>query len=107
HRMSPCGSFLRTSAGKRNVGEEISKRAVERNRTSSRWSLLSLLGAFGRVQRHCRANERLERLFIDLVALVDIDGAPRVAFKAGVEEAGRVLERGALRERHLHNGLVA
>ena len=41
----------------------------------------------GRVQRHGGADERLERLGIDLVALMEIDGAPRVAFEAGVEEA--------------------
>ena len=32
-------------------------------------------------------------LFIDLVALVEVDGAAGVAFEAGVEEPGRVLER--------------
>src|SRR5438445_5255440 len=32
------------------------------------------------------ANERLQRLFIDLVALMEIDCAPGVAFEAGVEE---------------------
>src|SRR5262249_40316385 len=37
---------------------------------------------------------------------MDIDGAPDVAFEAGVEEAGRVLERGALGEGQLH-GIVA
>src|SRR5688572_31493125 len=59
-----------------------------------------------RVQRHGGANERLQRLFIDLVALVEIDGTPGVAFEAGVEEAGRVLQRGALGEGHLHDSLV-
>ena len=34
------------------------------------------------VQRRGLANERLQRLFIDLVALIEIDGAPCVAFKA-------------------------
>jgi hypothetical protein len=41
----------------------------------------------GRVQCHGGANERLQRLFIDHVALVEIDGTPGVAFEAGVEEA--------------------
>src|SRR5437899_883732 len=39
------------------------------------------------VQCHGGANERLQRLFIDLVALMEIDGTPGVAFEAGVEEA--------------------
>ena len=39
-----------------------------------------------RVQCHRGANERLERLFINLVALMQVDGPPRVAFEAGVEE---------------------
>src|SRR5262249_8253924 len=42
---------------------------------------------FGLVQSYGGANERLQRLFIDLVALMDIDGASSVAFEAGVEEA--------------------
>jgi hypothetical protein len=42
---------------------------------------------FGRIQGHGGANERLQRLLIDLVPLMDIDGAPHIAFEAGVEEA--------------------
>ena len=34
------------------------------------------------VQRRGLANERLQRLFVDLVALIEIDGAPGVAFEA-------------------------
>src|SRR6266849_10017961 len=64
------------------------------------------LAGLGRVQRHGGANERLQRLFINLVALMEIDGAPGVAFEAGVEEAARVLQRGALGEGHLHDSLV-
>ena len=37
---------------------------------------------------------------------VDIDGAPGVAFEAGVEQARRVLQRGALGEGQLHDVLV-
>src|SRR3954453_1061923 len=59
-----------------------------------------------RIQRYGRANERLQRLLLDLVALVDIDGAPHVAFEAGVEEPRRVLERRALGEGQLHDSLV-
>ena len=56
-----------------------------RGQPSSRalWSL----GSQRRIQCHGGANERLQRLFINLVALVKIDGTPGVAFEAGVEEA--------------------
>src|SRR5262249_41427497 len=37
---------------------------------------------------------------------MEIDGTPGVAFEARVEEAGRVLERGALGESQLHDILV-
>src|SRR5271163_4576781 len=64
------------------------------------------LGGCGRVQCHGGANERLERLFIDLVALMEIDGTPGVPFEAGVEEASRVLQPSAVGEGHLHDVLV-
>src|SRR6202047_3261889 len=78
--------------------------------SSALWSLLRADGASGslhrRVQCHGDANERLQRLFINLVALMEIDCTPGVAFEAGVEEARRVLQRGALGEGHLHDILV-
>src|SRR6195256_374838 len=78
--------------------------------SSALWSLPRADGASGsshrNVQCHGGANERLECLFINLVALMEIDGTPGVAFEAGVEEAGRVRERGALGEGHLHGVLV-
>ena len=40
-----------------------------------------------RVQCHGGANERLQRHFINPVALMEIDGTPGVAFEAGVEKA--------------------
>src|SRR5262245_56601509 len=39
------------------------------------------------IQCHGGANKRLERLFINLVALMEIDGTPGARFEAGVEEA--------------------
>src|SRR6202030_880723 len=78
--------------------------------SSALWSLLRADGASGsshrRVQCHGGANERLQRLFINLVALMEIDCTPGVAFEAGVEEACRVLQRRALGEGHLHDILV-
>src|SRR3974377_1011156 len=56
--------------------------------SSPLWSLLRAYGVSGsshrRVQGHGGANERLQRLFINLVALMEIDGTPGVAFEAGV-----------------------
>src|SRR6267142_6922993 len=78
--------------------------------SSALWFLLRADGVSGsshrRVQCHGGANERLQRLFINLVALIEIDGTPGVTFEAGVEEACRVLQRGALGEGHLHDILV-
>ena len=42
---------------------------------------------FGLVQCHGGANERLQRLFINLITLMEIDGTPGAAFEAGVEKA--------------------
>ena len=41
----------------------------------------------GRVQRHGGANKSLQRLLVNLLALVKVDGTPGVAIEAGVEEA--------------------
>ena len=37
------------------------------------------------IERHGRADEILQGRFIDLVALVDVDGAPDTPLEAGVE----------------------
>jgi len=59
--------------------------------SSALWSLLGADGAGGsshrRVQCHGGANERLQRLLVNLVALMEVDGTPGVAFETGVEEA--------------------
>jgi hypothetical protein len=46
-----------------------------------------LASGFGLVQGHGGANERLQRLFVYLLALMEVDGAPCVPVEAGVEEA--------------------
>ena len=51
------------------------------------WPFRGLALGCGLVQGHGGANERLQRLFIYLVARMEIDGTPGVAFEAGVEEA--------------------
>src|SRR4051794_36121842 len=50
--------------------------------------------------------ERLERVRVDLLPLLDVDRAPRVPLEAGVEEPRRVVQRGALGEGQLHLVLV-
>lgn len=52
------------------------------------------------------AEESLKRVRVYLLALRNIDGAPGVAFQAGVEQSRRVLQRSALGEGHLHDALV-
>jgi hypothetical protein len=37
------------------------------------------------IQRHCGADEILQGRLIDLVAFVDVDGAPDISLEAGVE----------------------
>src|SRR5262249_22073318 len=61
---------------------------------------------FGRVQGHGGAHERLQRLLVDLVALVQVDRPPGVPLEAGVEEARRILQRRPFGEGHLHDVLV-
>jgi len=43
------------------------------------------------VQGNSGANERLQRLLIYLVTLVNVDGTPGVSLKTGIEEAGGIL----------------
>src|SRR5580692_13117628 len=45
------------------------------------------------IERHCSADEILQGRLIDLVGFVDVDGAPDIPVKAGVEKTGRVLQR--------------
>src|SRR5664279_1426941 len=52
------------------------------------------------------ADERLERLGVNLLTLVNVDGAPHVPVQARVEELGRIIQGGALEEGQLHDGLV-
>jgi hypothetical protein len=52
----------------------------------------------GLVKRHGLANQRRQRLLIDPVALVYVDGPAGVCLEARVEEACGILEGGAFRE---------
>jgi len=44
-----------------------------------------LLGLALEIERHCSADEILQGRLIDLVAFVDVDGAPDIPVEAGVE----------------------
>src|SRR5829696_1134826 len=62
--------------------------------------------AFGLVERHGGANQCFQRLLVDLVALVEVDGTPRVPFETRVEQARRIGKSRPLGEGHLHDVLV-
>src|SRR5215510_14404997 len=53
-----------------------------------------------------RADERLERIRVNLLTLVKVDGASYVPVKARVEELGRIFQEGTLKEGQLHYRLV-
>src|SRR6266853_1398657 len=53
-----------------------------------------------------RADERLERIRVNLLTLVNVDGAPDVPVKARVEELGRIFQGSALKEGQLHYRFV-
>ena len=43
------------------------------------------LGFAVQIERYCSANQVLQRSLIDLLAFVDVDGAPYIPVEAGVE----------------------
>src|SRR5947209_15376564 len=72
--------------------------------------LLSADGASGRARRCVQcdrgANERLQRLLVNRVAFVDVDGAPDITVEARIEEARGIIERGAFGEGQFHDAFV-
>src|SRR5262245_36869716 len=58
------------------------------------------------IERYCSADEVPQGCLIDLVAFVDVDGAPDVSFEARVEQTRRVLERSSLGKCQLDDVLV-
>src|SRR5215469_2255927 len=68
---------------------------------------LWLTASFGFVEGHRGANESLQGLFVDIVAFVEVDGAPRISLEARVEKARRIFQGRALGERHFHDVLVS
>src|SRR5262245_54581647 len=70
-------------------------------------TLQSLLGArargrLHRVQRHRGLDQRLERVRVHRLSLVDIDRAADVSVQARIEQLARVLQGRALGEGQLH-----
>src|SRR5947209_2297630 len=57
--------------------------------------------SLGGVQGHRGANESLQRLLVDRIALVEIDSAPCVPLKTRVEEPRRVRQSRPFGEGHL------
>ena len=53
------------------------------------------------IKRHCCADEILQYRLIDLVAFVDVDGAPNISVEAGIEQTGRVFYRSSPGKGHL------
>src|SRR5262245_49895810 len=58
------------------------------------------------VEHHRGADEILQGLLVDLLAFMDVDGAPDIPLEAGVEEPRRILQRGSFGEGHLDGLLV-
>src|SRR4051812_47100698 len=63
-------------------------------------------GGAGRVQLHRGADQRLQRRLVDRLTLANVDGAADVAVEAGVEQALRILQRGAPGEGQLDDVLI-
>src|SRR5262249_56538078 len=58
------------------------------------------------IERYCSADQTLQGRLINLVAFVDVDGAPDVPFETGVEYAGRVFQCSSLGKCHLDDVFV-
>src|SRR5260370_14602451 len=58
------------------------------------------------IERHCSADEIFQGRRIDLVAFVDVDGAPDIPVEAGVKQTCSVLQRSSLGKCHLDDVLV-
>src|SRR5262249_29663279 len=72
----------------------------------SRSSTRAISASLRLVQRDGGLHERHERLLVDRLSLLEVDRAARVALEARVEQARRILQRGALEEGQLDHLLV-
>ena len=64
-------------------------------------ALRVLFSAGGPILRHGLADEGPEGFLVDRLALAQVDRAAGVSIEAGVEQSGRILERGAPGESQL------
>lgn len=90
----------------RPITPEIADSGRYPRKVPERSAALPLRRIFCRVQRRGLADERHKCPLANVIALVDVDAAPRSAIEARVEEPRRVLERGAMHERQLDLVLV-
>jgi hypothetical protein len=72
-KLFPLGEELRPGPAMKLVGPLAAR---------SPWLRLALALE---IERHCSADEILQGRLIDLVAFVDVDGAPDIPVEAGVE----------------------
>src|SRR5262249_9118431 len=86
------------------LDEELRSRRGYRSHRST--SSLGSAAGHGLVQGHGLLNQGLERLLVDLLALVEVDGAPRVPLEAGVEDLRGILQGRAPGEGQLDDLLV-
>src|SRR4029453_4549380 len=87
------------SMAARSSGPKSSRQAV---RAANTLFVESAVG-FGRVQGDGGANESLQRLLVDLLALVEVDGTPGVPLETGVEAPRRARQRRPFGEGRLHD----
>src|SRR5580704_18139606 len=99
HPSSGAASFKPTSSSSTCGGESTS--ACSARHKATRTAVLSGAATLRLVQGHGGPNESLQSRLVQLVAFVEVDGAPDLAFETGIEEARRVLHRGSLGEGHL------
>ncbi len=65
------------------------------------------LRPLGYIMRYGGMNERNEGILVDLFTLAYIERAARITFQAGIEDAGRIVQRCAIGKGQLDNLLVS
>src|SRR5215831_13004308 len=112
HKPTRWRSNSFQSAGFVSISCPARRRTARHSKRSSpppRRGRLRISPALGSrlVQGHGGAKESLQSPLVYLLALVEVDGAPCVPVKTGVEEAARILQSRPFGEGHLHDVLVS
>src|SRR5262245_36147536 len=68
---------------------------------------LTFLLSLGFVEGHCLTHENHQRRLINVIALAEVDRAPGVPFKTGVEQTRGILQSRTFGEGHLDDALVS